>query len=312
MSIKIILRDCLHYLYGRWGNDIWNIGIVPFSPELFGQSDFPRIKWLKHSFTDRWFADPFIMSDDGVTYTILCETYFYRKRRGVIGILKVSKDKFALVSYKTVLELDTHLSFPAIGEENGQLVVYPENSISGKNTMYRFCANGNTLEFVRVNSEYPLTDAVAFEYDSNQFLISTLLTNPNGNTATIFAREIGNEFVPVQEIVLNDKTARSAGIPFRINGRLIRPAQICEGGYGRGLCFQELSKREGRFTLDEICRFAPNDKKYDIGLHTFNKYGDVAIVDGYRAPSGTAKWIFTKLSYIITFIKSNDENTVQM
>lgn len=56
----------------------------------------------------------------------------------------------------------------------------------------------------------------------------------------------------IQNITLFDNTARSAGDIFVDNGKIVRPAQNCNGGYGVGLVFQEIIKdSKGDFVLKE-------------------------------------------------------------
>lgn len=299
MSLKSRLRDCLNYVHSKVGDDIYNIGIVDHPADLFERKTFPTIKWLEHKYSDRWFADPFIISEDDSTWTILCETYFYQTRRGTIGKIVASKEDFRLLSYKTVLSLDTHLSFPAIIKQGKKIFVYPENSRSGKNTLYLYNSEKESLEPVRVQSNYPLTDAAIFDVEGEQFMISTLSDDPNGNIATIFSIDKVSLWEPIQKIAFKEDIARSAGIPFKQEERLVRPAQICNRGYGEGLCFQEITKTGSILSLNEICRFYANDKKYNIGLHTYNKYKNVAIVDGYYTPSKTLKFLFGKISNLV-------------
>ena len=83
------------------------------------------------------------------------------------------------------------------------------------------------------------------------------------------------------------------------DGRLIRPAQNCNNGYGLGLVFQEVTIEDDKLILKEINRLYPNDKKYDIGLHTYNRFGNVAIVDGYHNPSKFGVWCWNQIKRFI-------------
>ena len=81
----------------------------------------------------------------------------------------------------------------------------------------------------------------------------------------------------VSSVYFKDKIGRSAGDIFEYNGRWIRPAQVNNRDYGESLCFQELKKTSNCYELTEITRVkAP---KFTTGLHTFNGYKGVYVVD---------------------------------
>ena len=42
-------------------SDMWNIGFVTEDIADVVKSDKLHIHWLKHNYTDRWFADPFLL-----------------------------------------------------------------------------------------------------------------------------------------------------------------------------------------------------------------------------------------------------------
>lgn len=298
MSIKDKIKKNINIFHSRYADAVYNIGIIPHSDDILIAREMPPIKWLIHGYNDRWFADPFIVAEDEQTYTIFVETYFYDIRRGTIGLIVADKRNFRLLSYKTILYLSTHLSFPCYFYEDGKLYVYPENSRSGCNTLYRFNPETEYLDKVKVQSDLPLTDAVAITTE-HQYLTTTYSQDCNGNQCHVLKYD-GTKYVEVDIIYMSDNSARGAGLPFQtFDGRIIRPAQNCNGGYGVGLVFQEVNLKDGKFYLKEINRLSPNDRKYNIGLHTYNHFGDVAIVDGYYEPNKFVEWAFKKVIKLI-------------
>ena len=77
--------------------------------------------------------------------------------------------------------------------------------------------------------------------------------------------------------MLKDRTARGAGDVFKMGDKLIRPAQINNDQYGEGLVFQEVIINNDNLTLKEVNRIKP--PKGAIGLHTFNSYKGIYVVD---------------------------------
>ena len=106
----------------------WNIAIADIDDELNPYN----IKWMKHEYKDRWFADPFIISETADTFIILAEEYIRDDRKARLAKLVVSKDECKLLNNETVLNLDTHLSFPNFIDVNGEIYVYPENGLAVK------------------------------------------------------------------------------------------------------------------------------------------------------------------------------------
>lgn len=296
MNIKTIAKKWVNIIHSHIADDTYNIGIVSHSDEILKCSSMPPIKWLNHPYTDRWFADPFIVSEDENTFTIFVETYYFDVRKGALGVIVAEKIGFRLLSYKDILVLPTHLSFPCYYYENGDLYVYPENSKSGSNSLYRYDNQSGGLFKIGVQADYPWTDA-AIITDDHKWITTTYSGDCNGNICHVFFYDDKlNKYNYKHDIQFSENIARGAGLPFKTeDGRLIRPAQNCNGGYGRGLVFQEVIIDGDRMTLKEINRLYPNDKKYNIGLHTYNRFGNVAIVDGYYGPSKWGKWFWDKL-----------------
>lgn len=295
--LKKHLVKFVNYIHSRYCDSIYNIGLIDYSDSYLYSSALPEIQWLKHDFTDRWFADPFIVDSDEYGYTIFVETYFYKKRKGVIGRIRATRD-FVLKEYSTILELDTHLSFPAFYRKDGEIYVYPENSRSGKLNLYEYDRQSDCLRIKNVLSDAPLTDAVITKVDNDFYLLATTSHDPNGKTCSFYMpAECGEYFEDSgisQEMI--DHTARGAGLPFKSGERLIRPAQVCNGAYGIGIALQELQIKCGKPLLTELNRFMVYDNKYNAGFHTFNRHKDVVVVDGYYYPSKIGVRLFKFLN----------------
>ena len=86
----------------------WNIAIADIDMDY----NPVNIRWMKHGYKDRWFADPFIVDETADTFIILAEEYMRDDRKARLAKLVVSKDDCKLLNNETVLNLDTHLSFP--------------------------------------------------------------------------------------------------------------------------------------------------------------------------------------------------------
>ncbi len=228
----------------------------------------------------KWFADPFILDYNDQEIYLLVEEMDYKIKRGRIAKLTINRKTCSITDVKILLDLNTHLSFPAIYRKDNKIYIYPENSASGALQMYEYNINTDELTLIGTLIDEMVTDAIFRTYGGGKYLISTKLPSPNGDFLYIY-QEINGEYQLAQNIQFDDQTARGAGDWFEEDARIIRPAQNCNGYYGVGLVFQEVNFENGEFTFREINRIK-HPIGYD-GMHTFNKYKDLCVID-YRRP----------------------------
>lgn len=256
----------------------WDLGIA-FEAE---GHRYDASEWNFHIIKapkDRWFADPFILDVTDTVIIVLVEEFSYRINRGRLAKLIIDKETFQLKSMKIVLDLNTHLSFPAILRDGTDIYIYPENSASGSSMLYKYNSEDDSVSVIKQLSNQPLTDAIITKIDDSSYIFTTEIPAQNGNKLSIYtALDDMESYKLIQNITLFDNTARSAGDIFVDNGKIVRPAQNCNGGYGVGLVFQEIIKdSKGDFVLKELFRRKPI-KNY-IGMHTYNQYKGCYVVD---------------------------------
>lgn len=259
--------------------NVWNLAFINKPDDIISKVR-PILHHLKHDYSDRWFADPFILDvTENGDIIILAEELEYERNIGRIARLIVDKTSYCLKDMKIILELPSHLSFPFIYRYNGKIYVLPENSESGCATIYEY--KNDSLLPIKVISQEPLTDATIFDCGARTYILSTQLPTQNGSLLQI------REFDPktltvgeiVQTVVFEKKHARNAGAIFSIDGKVYRPAQDCEKSYGAGTIFQMMIKSENGFVFQPVHALYPNSFKYNKGIHTFNSYKDIAVID---------------------------------
>lgn len=258
-----------------FSRSIWNIGFIDISKaaDLFKEWD---IQQLKHN-EKRWFADPFILDVTNHEIMILVEEMEFNREKGRIAWLRVDKKTYDLLEYKILLELESHLSFPAIIRRNDEVYVYPENSESGKLSLYRYDFSKNVLVEEKEMISLPLTDAIYYRVKNGEYILSTKMPDPNGGCLCIYKKGSDGNYMQTQSVLFSDNTARNAGDIFCLGGKLIRPAQNCNEYYGKGIAFQEVSNINSIFSFKELGRVSV-PKGYN-GMHTFNTYKGVTVVD---------------------------------
>lgn len=286
-SLRKYLREKAYY-----------IGFVENDPLTCGFK-FGNIKWLDTAGYDTgWFADPFIfeVSDDKIV--VLAEEFVYETGKGRLVRLDISRD-YKLEKVKVILELDTHLSFPIFHREGNEVYVYPENAESGKLSIYRYNLAEERLEFTAVLVDEPLLDSQIYQKDG-KYILCGVIFEPNGQECTrrlqIYESDkLTGPYVRSAEIANSFCEERGAGAVFQRDGRFIRPAQCCEGDYGKGVILYDIDGNTER----EIARYVPESgKKNGLGLHTFNQCDGLTVVDGieyrHRVPGRLVAFIFRK------------------
>lgn len=164
-------------------SDNWNIGFTEITPQqLVGQRKIGKVHWMKHSYKDRFFADPFILRHDNEFIYVLVEEMKFQDK-GVISLLKVCKKTYTLVDRKVILDLPTHLSYPIFFRKDNKVFMYPENSASGNLTLYEYDEKHNSLSKHCTLADFPLTDATVFtcENDQSVYMLATIYPESQQN-----------------------------------------------------------------------------------------------------------------------------------
>lgn len=271
-------------LYKRITRDRWEIGFVQGGLTAVMTEESLQINWLKHHYRDRWFADPFVLDVTDDEIQLLVEEYSYDNPKGRIALLVVDKGSFELKSFQIVLELDTHVSFPAIWRGAGRVFVYPESWQSGRLCLFELknqCCNPASGMLI---CKEAMADAIMTKRFGKMQLFSV---KQNDKMRIYDLNETTGLFSLSFEKPFGRATARNAGDFFDYQGKTYRPAQVCDHQYGEAVEIQQVIWDEH----DNFC-FIPhktlysNHPKLNTGLHTLNSYKGVTVIDvhGWEKP----------------------------
>lgn len=269
-------------------HNLWNLGFIEegLSDTLTNKS--PKIHWVKKRINDRWFADPFILDVTDSEIIILAEEFCYNVHRGRIARVIIDRKTYEEKSFEIILELPSHLSFPFIIRKNEKIYLMPENSASGCSTVYEYNDANRKLTPLHHIAEEPFADATIFEMEGQTYLCTTMLPDTNSKSVKIYtldkdALKVVDRVATVEFPVV---CGRNAGEAFSVDGQFYRPAQDCTKCYGHGVILQKMTLKEGKWFFEEVNSFYPNTFKYNQGLHTFNNYKGLIVIDarGFRNP----------------------------
>jgi hypothetical protein len=279
-------------LYHFINEQHWTLGFIEQPLKDIVEGKPFEIQYVKGMPRDRWFADPFILDHDDNTISVLAEEFSYSIRRGRIALLTFDRHTYSLQNYKIILDLSTHLSFPFIQRKNGKVYINPENSASGSWNRYEYNPVTNQCLKVKTIMEKPLTDAIVTDLLDKEYIFSTQLPDPNGDTLSMFC--MGDAVQ--QEHVFSSKVARNAGEWFCVDGKVYRPAQDCSHGYGCAVIIQEVTKSDDALMFTDIRRIESTHPHFTTGCHTFNHHEGLSVVDvhGWRRPRLVKRVDYTK------------------
>lgn len=197
-----------------------------------------------------YMADPFEL--EGILFF---EYYDYNK--GVIAIWKDGKPEI-------VLERPYHMSFPCVFKDDDEYYMLPETVNNGQLELYKAKNFPYDWELIKIIKQGWYDDPVM--YKNNGYEIFT--TQGANNLVVLRSDELLGEYT--EHYTDSSKQYRSAGNIFKRDGKTIRPAQDCAGGYGKGIIFYELTGYNHR----ELSVFRLPEPF--TGCHTFNN----GIIDG--------------------------------
>lgn len=265
----------------------YNIGFVNESLDDIVVGKQITVNWLKHSYKDRWFADPFILDVTDNEIMVLVEEWYDPIQRGRISKLIVDKYSYELKDMKVMIDEGQHLSFPAITRKSDGIYVQPECCVSNQLVEYKYNTSTDSFERKGRISDLPLTDSVRNSFFGEEFLFSTKLPDANGKELGIYSWDVSSSSYVIREYChFDENISRMAGNFFICKERIYRPSQVCIKSYGDAVSLQEVQYDNNKWIFKEIRRIYSPNSAFDLGFHTFNEYKGVIVVDalGYRRP----------------------------
>lgn len=267
----------------------WNIGFVELSPKDIVKSDSTQIPvhWVKHSYKDRFFADPFILSVDEKEIRVLVEDFPYYDKRGVISLLTIDRKTYTLLKKKVVLKQPFHMSYPFIlRKDNGDIWVAPEASQSGNLYYYLMNQRSAMLENQRLLINEPLLDSTIVEYNGQWWLFCTKRGDASNRDLFIYYSDAPEgPWVPhAKNPVISDMAmARPAGYLVKDGEVLYRVIQKCDCHYGEAINITKVMKLS-TIEYEEVFvkELRAQKDEYDHSFHTINGFGNITVVDGVR------------------------------
>ena len=240
---------------------------------------------------DEFWADPFIFQHKGIDY-VFFEKYCYIKNRGKVSCGVIQGNN--IVDVVDVLELDYHLSFPYIFEDEGEIFLMPETSENKRLEIYKAIDFPTQWQLHTTAFEGEMV-ADAFFYTDKQSQKWLFINKQAAPTAPMNSElfiyktdSISLDNLQPHEqnpVMIDARIARNGGEIFEYDGQIYRPSQRNEDGiYGRALNINKIEK----LTLEEYVEktvqvFKPDfDNKLIAMHHLHQKYGFFVFDAAYK------------------------------
>lgn len=266
----------------------YNIGFVEENVDDVINGKPITVNWLKHSYKDRWFADPFILDVTDDEFVVLVEEWYDPIQRGRISKLIVDRNTYELKSLKVMIDEGFHMSFPAITRKPDGIYIQPECGATHRLVEYKYNEEQDLFEKKNVISDLPLTDSVRNTLFNEDLMFSTKLPDANGKELGIYYWNKSQSRYQIKDYYhFQENLSRMAGNFFVCNGKIYRPAQVCIESYGDAVSIQEVTYNNEKWNFRELRRIYSPHPDMDLGFHTFNVYNGIIVVDavGYRRPN---------------------------
>lgn len=268
--------------------EIWHPGIVhqPVSELLTpGALAKARITWLPIQPHFTFLADPFGIWKDGVL-TVFVEHMAYRTKHGEIRYCQYNQD-MVLVKEGLALRTQTHISYPQIIENGGEVYMLPEAYRSGKLTLYRAKQFPDQWEPVADLLNVPAIDASVVKFQNRWWMFYALPGKEQRALREVHVAYADSLTGPWHPHANNPvrvalDSARPSGTPFVHEDALYLPTQNSTTTYGEAINVLKITALSPTsFEASIAANLTPGGifPGYSDGLHTLSACGGVTLID---------------------------------
>lgn len=264
----------------------WSIGIINETIEdvIRNKKISKEIKWIPINNNYQFFADPFIYKSETGEYSILYEEMDYNKQYGIISQFKLDSTN-NVVEKEGILDTKSHLSYPFIFYENGNMYVFPESSANGKLSCYQYDSGSLSLQFIKDIINLPLLDSTILKHENKYWIFSTMRgIDSNKKLYIFYADSLLGNYTPHPQNPAKDNMngSRPAGNFILVDDNIYRPAQGSGKYYGSSIIVNKVIElSESKFEEEYCFSITPlKEEYYNFGIHTINYVDNKIVVDG--------------------------------
>jgi hypothetical protein len=276
--------------------DTWNVGIATLDRPLRRLEDLHAlgdIRWLPPRKPLYYVADPFPYRDNGRDY-LLVEDYGHPK--GVRGRISRVEMHDGNTTIEPAIVRNTHVSYPYTFDEAGHMYCAPEMGAEDGCIIYELGANAAWTPRHHILRGRQIVDPTFVRIENRWWLFCTDAQSAGSLVLHAFyADDLAGAWTAhaMNPLKSDRSSARPAGRPFVLDGRLFRPAQDCSETYGGAVNVMEIVElsptafREVHATRLEADPAWP----YPHGLHHLVVDGNRVYIDAKRTRYDLLRWL---------------------
>lgn len=285
----------------------WRVAIRPRTRPFPGTGGAAPFHFVDAPY-GHFFADPFVVENNGRIF-LFVEDYFYLDRAATLRCAEVDVSG-RVIETQTVLRRPYHLSYPQVFGVNGVYYMIPETASAERVELYRAVSFPWKWQLERILlNGVRLYDPTHAIIDGRHWIMAGGCSGGSRSHDELHlfhAPSIHDRFIshPRNPVKTDASSARPGGALIVSGSHLIRPAQNCEGWYGRGLTFMNIdsideSAYSERPLLTVPGSWAPGNH---LGVHTFNASENFEVIDvcdyGLQVPAfaGRVKTVLKRVN----------------
>jgi hypothetical protein len=263
----------------------WTIGIAKGTEADILQNRLKSLDftWITIPDPEVFVADPFVIELPNGEIHIIAE-HIHQASYGKLVSYRFSKT-LDLLEEKIILDTGSHLSYPFILEDNGEIFIIPESAMA--NGVFAYPYDPIHMELgkpITLVEDLPLLDSTFVYYEDRWWLFATKRgANSNSELFIYYADHWNGSYEPhkLNPVKTDADGSRPAGKILKQDKQLLRPAQNCKESYGKSITLFNITK----LTEDSYEEIPTLEIKADIhkenkyGIHTINHSGSVIVVD---------------------------------
>lgn len=269
-------------MFSKLASCRWDLAFIDESMDEILSGKTIHFTKVRNPFLDEyWFADPFILEVTPEYIYVLVEAMPSATQKGVIAKLTIARSSMTITDVEVILEEPWHLSFPNIMRKDGHIYIYPESAYGKKLYLYELNEINERTSLKRIKT---LCDDVIWDTEISELLGGQplLLTARHDDFYLDIYKwnDTIERFEYSESLESPEQNMRMAGSLFEHKGIIVYPSQISTPYvYGKAVELREISCDHGKWNLKEIRTIHPPKGILYRGLHTFNTYKGLTIVD---------------------------------
>lgn len=268
----------------------WNIAIRSVDQKSLECEDKPVLFFPIEYNSKYWFADPILFENDGVTW-LFVEAYDRLKQKGEIGVFNVENAK--CVNYKSIIEMDYHMSYPFVFKKDDNIYMIPETGNGKILSMYKAKCFPYEWELDCILDEgKAYRDTTLFFVGDESYLFTYLRKDNNllihNYHCLLYKLDFETKkLYLIEEYEDKMKNMRPAGDVYYTKQSIIHASQKCDKIYGESIIFWESLIDIPSWRKAKIIKsITAKDVKIDtIGhpllIHTYTRTKQYEVID-YR------------------------------